>query len=152
MLVLRLAGAAAAVESAQRLLGGEVVAAATADRFWTGLRDQRDEFFATAATAVQAGATLWRLAVAQSAPPLQAQGEQLIEWGGGQRWLVSTAPPEVMRSLAPDAGGHATAFRGLKTGGVFAPLSPALQRIHRHLKGAFDPEHLFNPGRLYPDL
>jgi glycolate oxidase FAD binding subunit len=152
MLVLRLAGAAAAVESAQRALGGEPVAAAAADAFWAGLRDQRDEFFVAAATAVQAGATLWRFAVAPSAPPLQAEGWQLVEWGGGQRWLAGSAPAAVMRALAHDAGGHATAFRGAKTDGAFAPLSPALQRIHRHLKGAFDPERLFNPGRLYPDL
>jgi glycolate oxidase FAD binding subunit len=152
MLVLRLAGAAAAVESAQRTLGGEPIAAGTADGFWTGLRDQKDEFFATAAKAVHAGATLWRFAVTQTASPLQADGDQLIEWGGGQRWLVGTAPAETMHTLAQAAGGHATAFRGAKTGGAFTALPPVLQRMHRHLKGAFDPEHLFNPGRLYPDL
>ena len=27
-----------------------------------------------------------------------------------------------------------------------------LARIHHQLKAAFDPERVFNPGRLYPDL
>ena len=27
-----------------------------------------------------------------------------------------------------------------------------LARIHRELKGRFDPDRLFNPGRLYPEL
>jgi glycolate oxidase FAD binding subunit len=35
---------------------------------------------------------------------------------------------------------------------VFTPLSPPLQRIQRELKAAFDPEAVFNPGRLYPGL
>jgi glycolate oxidase FAD binding subunit len=35
---------------------------------------------------------------------------------------------------------------------VFTPLAPALARIHRELKARFDPDRLFNPGRLYPDL
>jgi glycolate oxidase FAD binding subunit len=39
-----------------------------------------------------------------------------------------------------------------KSAGVFAPLAPALARIHRRLKRAFDPAGVFNPGRLYPDL
>jgi glycolate oxidase FAD binding subunit len=35
---------------------------------------------------------------------------------------------------------------------VFAPLAPALARLHRELKAAFDPAGVFNPGRLYPDF
>jgi glycolate oxidase FAD binding subunit len=35
---------------------------------------------------------------------------------------------------------------------VFTPLAPPLARIHRELKSRFDPDHLFNPGRLIPDL
>jgi glycolate oxidase FAD binding subunit len=79
-------------------------------------------------------------------------GEQLIEWGGCQRWVVNEADVAAMRALATAAGGHATAFRGAKDGGVFAPLSPPLARIHRELKTRFDPDGLFNPGRLFPDL
>lgn len=152
MLVLRLSGAAAAVQSAVRQLGGEVVDAGLAAGFWQGLRDHSDEFFVAAHAAVAHGATLWRLSVPQVAPPLALPGEHLVEWGGAQRWVVTTATPASLREAAARAGGHATAFRGSKAGGALAPLSAPLQRIHREMKTAFDPDHLFNPGRLVPGL
>jgi glycolate oxidase FAD binding subunit len=31
-------------------------------------------------------------------------------------------------------------------------VSQTLMRIHRSLKDAFDPDRVFNPGRLYADL
>ena len=151
-LVLRLSGAAAAVQSALRKLGGELVDPALAAAFWSGLRDQTDEFFVGADKAVASGATLWRLAVAQTAPPLALPGEQMVEWGGAQRWVVTAAPAALLRSAAAAAGGHATAFHGAKTAGALAPLSAPLARIHRELKTAFDPDRIFNPGRLYPEL
>ncbi|HEX6723500.1 MAG TPA: glycolate oxidase subunit GlcE [Burkholderiaceae bacterium] len=152
MLMVQLAGAEAAVRAAVQTLGGETIDAGSAERFWRGVRDQRDEFFDAAAAAVKSGATLWRVSVAPHAPPLASAGEQLIEWHGGQRWIVNGADAVTMRALAAAAGGHATAFRGAKAGGVFAPLSAPLQRVHQRLKARFDPDGLFNPGRLYPDL
>ena len=54
---------------------------------------------------------------------------------------------------ATAAGGHAVLFRSAdKTAGAFAPLQPPLDRIHRDLKRAFDPEGVFNPGRLFAEL
>jgi len=151
-LVVRLSGAAAAVRSAVDRLGGDPVDPALAAPFWTGLRDQSDEFFTKATAAVAAGATLWRLSVAQTAPPMALPGEHLVEWGGAQRWVVTTAAAARVREAAARAGGHATVFRGDKAGGALAPLSAPLQRIHRQLKTAFDPDRVFNPGRLYADL
>lgn len=151
MLVLRLAGAAAAVQAACGALGGERIDDTLAGSFWQGLRDQRDEFFVGAARAVEGGATLWRLSVPQTAPPLPLSGEQLVEWGGAQRWLCTSTPAAQLRDAAAAVGGHATLFRGHdKTPGVFAPLSPALERVHRRLKDAYDPARVFNRGRLYP--
>jgi glycolate oxidase FAD binding subunit len=153
MLVLRLAGARAAVDSACAALGGEAIEPGLADRFWAGLRDQGDEFFVGALKAVQGGATLWRLSVPQTAPVLALSGEQLVEWGGAQRWLCTSTPAAQLREAAAAVGGHATLYRGEdKTAGVFAPLSEALERIQRQLKAAFDPDGVFNPGRLYPWL
>jgi glycolate oxidase FAD binding subunit len=153
MLVLRLAGAAAAVRAAAEKIGGETIEPAMAAAFWAGLRDHRDEFFVGAAKAVEGGASLWRLSVPATAAPLELSGEQLVEWGGAQRWLCTSAPASVLREAAQAAGGHAVLFRGGdKRAGVFAPLSPPLARIHRELKKAFDPHGLFNPGRLLPDL
>ncbi len=152
MLVLRLSGAAAAVHKAAASLGGEPVEPAMAAGFWQGLRDQRDEFFDAAQRAVAAGATLWRLSVPATAPPLATPGEQLIEWGGAQRWVVTSAPATLLRETAARVGGHAVVFRGDKRAGAFAPLPAVQMRIQQRLKLAFDPERLFNPGRLYPDL
>ena len=149
MLVLRLSGAVAAVSAAAKSIGGEPVDAALAHSFWTGLRDHRDEFFIGAAKAVEAGASLWRLSVPATAAPLKLLGEQLLEWGGAQRWICTSAPASVLRDVAQAAGGHAVLFRsGDKTAGVFAPLAPPIDRIQQNLQRAFDPDGIFNPGRL----
>ena len=151
MLVLRLSGAAAAVQAARQKMGGEVIDEPLAGSFWTGLRDHRDEFFIGAHKAVQAGATLWRLSVPATTPPLKLSGEQLLEWGGAQRWICTSAPAAVLREVAAAVGGHAVIFRGQdKSAGAFAPLKAPLDRIQRQLKAAFDPDGIFNPGRLLP--
>ncbi|MDP3207553.1 MAG: hypothetical protein Q8M65_00250, partial [Rhodoglobus sp.] len=109
------------------------------------------EFFVGAERAVAAGATLWRLSLPQIVAPLPLSGEQLVEWGGAQRWLCTSTPASLLREAAAAVGGHATLFRGQdKSAGVFAPLAAPLERIHRELKTAFDPDAVFNPGRLYP--
>ena len=70
----------------------------------------------------------------------------------GERFSLP-APAALVREVAANVGGHATLFRGNdKSCGVFAPLAEPLARIHRELKRAFDPDGVFNPGRLYPDL
>ena len=152
-LVLRLSGAEAAVRAARLKIGGDVVEPVLAAAFWTGLRDHADEFFISAARAVERGATLWRLSVPATAAPLRLSGEQLIEWSGAQRWICTSAPAATLRETAAGVGGHAVMFRGGdRAAGSFAPLKPPLDRIHRDLKAAFDPVGLFNPGRLMPDL
>ena len=147
-LILRLQGAQAAVAAAAQRLGGEAIAAPLADPFWSELRDQRDDFFRLAEAAVGQGARLWRLSVASTAPRIELAGDQLVEWGGAQRWLVSDAPPAAVRAAAVEALGHATVWRGDKSCGAFHPLPPVQQRLQRALKAAFDPDGLFNPGRL----
>jgi glycolate oxidase FAD binding subunit len=146
VLTLRLAGARAAVTAACEKLGGQRIAEADAADFWAALREQTTAFFA-------GDAPLWRLSLPSVAPPLDLPGPQLIEWGGAQRWLRGAVDADHLRETAARAGGHATLFRGGdKTGGVFAPLSPALMEVHRRLKQSFDPYGVFNPGRLYPEL
>ena len=152
-LLLRLAGAQAAVEAAARKLGGDVIPNEMAGAFWLGLRDHADEFFIGAERAVAGGAKLWRLSLPSTAPELKLHGEQLVEWGGAQRWVVTPMEPTAVRDAAAAVGGHATLFRALdKRAGVFAPLGKPLATIHQRLKVAFDPHGIFNPGRLYADL
>lgn len=149
VLTLRLSGARAAVTAACEKLGGERIAEAEAASFWDSLCEQTTPFFAGPDT----HAPLWRLSVPSVAPSLDLPGAQLIEWGGAQRWLRGAVDVGQLRETAARVGGHATLFRGGdKSGGVFAPLSPALMEVHRRLKQSFDPYGVFNPGRLYPEL
>ncbi|GAB3426593.1 glycolate oxidase subunit GlcE [Massilia solisilvae] len=143
-LTLRLSGAQAAVDAAVKSLGGQVVE--DADPFWASLREQQHAFFA--------GETaLWRLSVPSTTGAIVLGGAQLIEWGGAQRWLRADsdeASAQAIRATAAACGGHATLFRGGdKRVGVFQPLAPAVAKIHARLKAAFDPAHIFNPGRMY---
>jgi glycolate oxidase FAD binding subunit len=144
LLTVRLSGAKAAVDAAVRMLGGEQVA--DGSRFWAALREQQHPFFA-------GEGSLWRLSVPTTASAIVLRGEQLIEWGGAQRWLKAdsdAASVRNIRSAVTAAGGHATLFRGGDKGiGVFQPLAPAIAKIHARLKTAFDPSHIFNPGRMY---
>ncbi|SEG28888.1 glycolate oxidase FAD binding subunit [Thauera chlorobenzoica] len=145
---LRLSGAEAAVRAAAGRLGGETVDAAAAAALWQDVREQRAGPFRLAA-----GETLWRLALPSTAPALALPGRQLIEWGGGLRWLAGTPEPAAVHARAAALGGHATCFRGGDRGGaVFQPLSAPLAVIHRRLKHAFDPAGVFNPGRFYEDF
>jgi glycolate oxidase FAD binding subunit len=147
VLIVRLSGAEAAVKAALRNMGGEEDT--QAEVFWTELRDHSNAFFSVS----DGPGALWRLSVPSVAPPLALDGEQLIEWGGAQRWLRTEADARTVRAAAEQAGGHATLFRGGdKSVGVFHPLAPAVARIHRNLKNAFDPSGIFNPGRMYPEF
>lgn len=151
---VRLEGALAAVESnAVRLCASHAATALepeAAAAYWSDLRDHEHAFFRGPPPD---GQTLWRIAVPPAHPPLDLPGDTLVEWGGGQRWVFSDAPASHMRAIAERAGGHATAFRGApERAETFAPLQPALERIHRRLKAAFDPAGIFNRGRLYPWL
>ena len=141
---VRLSGARSAVESACLKLGGTVLESEPAGRWWDSVRDHTHPFFG--------GERLWRLSVPATAAAFELSGEQFIEWGGAQRWWRTHLPVAEVRDAAARVGGHATVVRGDKSGGAFAPVSESLMRIHRALKTAFDPERIFNVGRLYADL
>jgi glycolate oxidase FAD binding subunit len=143
---VRLSGARAAVDAAAGKIGNAAVDPVEADRFWTGLREQADPYFA-------GEEPLWRLSVKSTASPLGLPGRSLVEWGGALRWLRSRGDAASIRAAAAGAGGHATLFRGGdKAAGVFHPLPAALMKLHRNLKHALDPEGILNAGRLYPDF
>jgi glycolate oxidase FAD binding subunit len=158
VLSLRLSGAEAAVLAAQRRLGGQPWDDSAADAFWASLRDQTHGYFGDGG--------VWRMSVPSHASALVLRGEQLIEWGGAQRWLKVDAAAQVdeagkvdkvdkaasIRRTVAASGGHATLFRGGdKRAGVFHPLAPAVAGIHARLKQSFDPAGIFNPGRMYAD-
>ncbi|MBI5937400.1 MAG: glycolate oxidase subunit GlcE [Betaproteobacteria bacterium] len=142
-LYLRLSGAATAVAQSRSQLGGELLADAGA--FWRDkIKEQGHAFF-------EGGAPLWRLSLPPAAPWLPLPGKFLLDWGGAQRWFRTEAPAELIQQATAKAGGHASLFRG-GHGEVFQPLPPAMLALHRRIKHAFDPQHLFNPGRMYASL
>ncbi len=153
LLFVRLRGAVAAVDAAcERMVReaqGARVDQAQAAADWSACRDQSLPFFHAASRDV----CLWRLSLPQTAPVLDLPFVQLIEWQGAQRWLwaPAAAAPQI-RAAAIAAQGHATLFRADAKGapGVrrFDTESPPLQTITKRLREAFDPQGLFNPGRM----
>jgi len=144
---VRLSGAEQGVRAAVSFIGGDAVDEVRAERFWREkVREQGHGFFA-------GDQPLWRLSVPPATPPLDLPGRQVVEWGGGQRWLKGDLDVHLIRDAATRVGGHATLFRGGdRAGEVFHPLPAPLMALHRSLKAAFDPKGILNPGRLYPGL
>jgi glycolate oxidase FAD binding subunit len=143
-LYLRLSGSLQGVAAAAATIGGERCEDGAG--FWLALREQQLPFF-------QDATPLWRLSLPPAAPDLGLDGEQLLDWGGAQRWLKSHAEPEHIRKLAAASRGHATLYRhGDRSGTVFHPLPPGMLALHRRLKQGFDPAGILNPGRLYAEL
>ena len=140
---VRLSGAESAVATGLARIGGVRLAEPSAEAFWADLREQRSAFFA-------GDAPLWRLSVRSNAAPLALPGEALLEWGGALRWWRGECDAARAREAAAQGGGHATRFRGGERSATFAPLAPALERLHHRLKAAFDPAGILNRGRLYP--
>jgi glycolate oxidase FAD binding subunit len=139
-LYLRLSGNATGVESWAEKIGG-----ADADGMnWADLRDHRLPFFA-------ADAPLWRLSLPPAVPTLACETTGLLDWAGAQRWVYTDTPAAALRAQVAAHGGHATLFRhGDRTSDVFQPLDPVRARLHEGLKRTFDPNGIFNRGRLYP--
>lgn len=139
-LFIRLEGGVASVGAAARSAGGEPVD----DRFWTELREHRLPFFS-------GSDSLWRLSLPPGTGPLDVSGQYLIDWAGAQHWLRTNASGGAIRDAAVRAGGSAIGYR-TKEPNRFHPLSHPLFDLHRRLKERFDPEGIFNPGRLYMGL
>jgi glycolate oxidase FAD binding subunit len=141
---IRLSGTQAAVQAARKLVGGDEVQAD--NDFWEQLKEQRSAFF-------NSNMDLWRLSLASNSPVLNLEGKTLYEWNGAQRWLISDEKDEQIRDKVSRHGGHATCFRHRNPRhNVFQPLDDGLLKIHRQLKSAFDPDRIFNPGRMYAEI
>ncbi|HWM67761.1 MAG TPA: glycolate oxidase subunit GlcE [Steroidobacteraceae bacterium] len=141
---VRLSGAEPAVHAARAVIGGDRVFPALARRWWDALRHYTHP--------VYSGDSVWRISVPSIAPPLQLPFEPLIDWGGALRWYSGDVSTFDVRGLALAAGGTAMRWRGEGSASKFHPLPRAILEIHRRLKRSFDPEGIFNPGRLLVGL
>lgn len=128
------------------------------ERLW---RDIGDAAFLATPTDL----AIWRVSVAPSkgADFIEKVGAHarahFYDWGGGLVWLSSEASPgaaAVIRAALAPLGGHATLIRApdeLRANiDVFEPLSAPLMRIVKGVKAAFDPDGVFNSGRMYPGV
>lgn len=114
-----------------------------AAQFWRDIKDQKHSFFL-------GGEPLWRLSVKSTAPMLLPYNDTMIDWGGALRWVKGHYSLEEVGNFSERSGGHAILFRGGdRSGEVRHSLSPSLKNIHKNLKHAFDPEHIFNRGAMY---
>ena len=143
VIYLRRSGAASAVDAAARKVGGEALAKPTAQAWWDSLRDQTHPAFAAS--------RLWRLSLPATAG-FELSSPTLVEWAGALRWLASDRPSTEVRAAAALAGGSATLWRGARDTSIFHPLDRAVLELHRALKLRFDPDGIFNRGRLVAEL
>jgi len=127
--------------------------------FWSEVRQLK--FFAPN------GTHLWRISTTPSlgaslvaAVRRHMRVEALYDWSGGLIWLEVPASADAgsadIRRAVATHGGHATLIRAdeavRRSVEVFQPLGPAIDRITRGLKDAFDPMRLLNPGRMYATM
>lgn len=149
-LSVRLSGAQAGVDAAIKRLGGERIGDHQAQALWHAVREQQHAAFQLAD-----GQRLWRISLPDTAAPLSFDTAPVaVEWGGAQRWYIGAWDAKTVRDMAAASGGHATLFRGQTTDNesVFHPAQAPILAIQQRLKQAFDPNRVFNIGRLYPDL
>jgi glycolate oxidase FAD binding subunit len=155
LLFVRLRGAVAAVEAACKKMLSEVqgqrMNQEQAQADWTRCRHQQLPFFKRPA---DEGCVLWRLSLPQTAPVLDLPWPQLVEWHGALRWLW--APMDAadrLQSAASQSGGSATLFVAFAKNnsadrGAVPLAATAQSTISQRLKESFDPQGLFNPGRM----
>lgn len=142
---VRLSGAATSVDATALTLAGEPLEAD--DIFWRKkMGEQQHAFFL-------GDQPLWRISLPAACPDGALPGKCLIDWGGALRWLRTDEDAEVIFNAVRKMGGHATLFRGgNRDDKVYQPLTPSILTIHQRLKRAFDPQGIFNPGRIYAEL
>ena len=84
--------------------------------------------------------------------------QYFYDWAGGLVWLgvprSNQAYAYIIRNCVED--GHATLFRAeddvRERIEVFQPQPPALSGLTRRVKASFDPNGVFNHGRMYKDV
>jgi glycolate oxidase FAD binding subunit len=133
----------------------EILDDAATRSIWAAVRD--------AAPLAGAEGAIWRVSVRPSRGPAVAEAVTrafaatwFLDWGGGLVWIAGPATAEAhaaVEAAARAGGGTWMLLRGPAdlrgTVDVIPPETPALARITRSVKAAFDPHGIFNPGRMY---
>lgn len=126
---------------------------------WRHVRD-----CAPLANADSAHPAIWRASVAPSRAAgfvaeireAGASRDWFYDWGGGLVWIATgadTLESGLVHAAAARAKGHATLMRAPDEARarveVFQPQPRALMDLSARVKTSFDPDRIFNPGRVY---
>ena len=154
-LYIRLSGKKAltslAVKKISEKLKNHSVMEQDATSFWNSIRDQNLKFFTEK---LSGNNILWRVSLPLATDINLVFGDDVVfEWMGALRWVKSKESPLLVREKVAQAGGHATIYNASQSikekYGSFSQLGDASKRVHLNLKKVFDPENIFNKGRLY---
>lgn len=150
-LYLRLSGAKSAVEGTltqwhKKLTNPKELSPADALSFWSNLREQRDSFFSER----DADESLWRFSLS-SAAPVHLEGERwLLDWAGSQRFLKGEFPQTELSAWAREYGGEVVLYQGGdRTQEIITEPNSVMKTLQKNIKHSFDPQNIFNAGRLY---
>ncbi|MCS5558985.1 MAG: glycolate oxidase subunit GlcE [Oceanospirillaceae bacterium] len=140
-LYVRLQGAAAGVEETlkcfTKALAVTLLEAELAQDFWKRVREHE-------LLMAQDKQTLWRWSGPSNAPTEALANTQFINWAGSERWALG------LNGDNPVANHQLTQYRG---GDRSIEVNPSInahdQALQQRIKHAFDPDGLFNVGRLY---
>jgi glycolate oxidase FAD binding subunit len=165
--LLRLEGISASVAHRAGALTRQLAPFGTADlleraasmQVWESLRDATP--FAAAGPLGQW--PVWRIVCPPAAGTRLGEtlaretgGELIYDWGGGLIWAAlppsADAHASTLRAKVDVIGGHAMLIRGADVTraavDVFHPQSPGTAALNRRIKLGFDPQDIFNRGRL----
>jgi len=144
-LYIRLGSTHSAVKQSAHAINNTFHTEEIDSNFWLQIKNQTHNYFTNSEN-------LWRCS---HQPVTELYGDtenQLIEWNGALRWMKNEKD---LHAIAASYNGHAQRYplnNSESTTNIFQPLQPALLKLHKRLKQAFDPENILNPGRLYSDL
>jgi glycolate oxidase FAD binding subunit len=150
------------VEELQKLFASRgsvaVIAGDESERLWREIADVR--------LLPVDGRAVWRISMPPASGPAAlmaiaraTEAVGLYDWGGGLLWVAVPETGEAAaRAIRAAVGsnGHATLIRApdpvRASVAVFEPLAAPLAALTRRVKDSFDPQRVFNRGRMYPDV
>ena len=131
----------AAIKTTQSRYGGVIDDPASAQQFWL---DNREQQLLKVSVAEQN--ILWLANVAANNNTLMMHESTLFNWAGAQRWQLFPVDHEALDSAVAYRGGDRHGEVHLEANGELTQVNQAIQK---RLKAAFDPDSIFNLGRLY---
>lgn len=147
---IRLEGASKAVDATVQQWQSEydtsIFPNKEADSFWQSIREHEHDFY----SGTEAEIPLWKFSVNAAAQHTLTDADWVFNWCGSQRWLTGEYSLEELNEYAKTMKGTVQHYSGGNRQQELAILDNAmLKPLMTKLKRSFDPENIFNPGRLY---